>query len=233
MELYCAMDLHANNTLIGISDENDRQVLKCRVKNNIKSIQEKLLPYRDSITGIAVESTFNWYWLVDGLQDAGYKVHLVNTSAIISYDGLKFTDDNTDAFWLAKLLRLKILPEGYIYPKEKRAVRDLLRKRAWLVRQHTANLLAVENIIIRNTGVKFKANAIKTLDIEELENKISDKNILQAISSNLSVMFCLRKEIRDIENIVKCQVKLEPQFKKLLTVDGIGDILALTIMLET
>ena len=65
--------------------------------------------------------------------DAGYRVHLANTAAIVQYSGLKYSDDDSDAAWLAKLLRLGLLPEGYIYPKEQRAVRDLLRRRsvAW------------------------------------------------------------------------------------------------------
>jgi transposase len=74
--------------------------------------------------GVVVESTFNWYWLVDGLMEAGYPVHLANTAAIQQYSGLKYTDDRSDARWLAHLLRLKLLPEGYIYPKAERAVRE-------------------------------------------------------------------------------------------------------------
>ena len=84
---------------------------------------------------MVVESTFNWYWLVDGLQDAGYKVHLANPNAMQQYNGLKFVNDRSDARWLAHVLRLGILPEGYIYPREQRALRDLLRKRNRLVQQ--------------------------------------------------------------------------------------------------
>ena len=37
--------------------------------------------------GLAVESSYNWYWLVDGLTDAGYWVHMANTAAIQQYKG--------------------------------------------------------------------------------------------------------------------------------------------------
>jgi transposase len=74
---------------------------------------------------VAVESTFNWYWLVDGLMDAGFAVRLVNTTAVQQYSGLKHSDDSHDAFWLAHLMRLGILPTGYIYPKGQRGVRVL------------------------------------------------------------------------------------------------------------
>ncbi len=78
---------------------------------------------------VAVESTFNWYWLVDGLMEAGYAVRLVNTAAVRQYEGLKYTDEEHDAFWLAHLMRLGILPTGYIYPKSEPGLRDLARQR--------------------------------------------------------------------------------------------------------
>ncbi len=88
-----------------------------------------------------MESTFNWYWLVDGLMDSGYKMHLANTTAIQQYSGLKHGDDRSDAMFLAELLRLGILPEGFIYPRSERAVRDRARKRIQLVQQRTSNIL--------------------------------------------------------------------------------------------
>jgi len=62
--------------------------------------------------------------------DAGYDcVHLANPSAMTQYEGIKHTDDQHDAFFLAQMLILDILPQGCIYPKEDRPARDLARKR--------------------------------------------------------------------------------------------------------
>ena len=102
--------------------------------NDLNTIVSVLAPYQGALEGLVVESTYNWYWLVDGLMDAGHRMHLANTAAIKQYEGLKYSDDDSDAAWLAKLLRLGLLPEGYIYPKEQRPIRDLLRKRSQLVR---------------------------------------------------------------------------------------------------
>ena len=68
---------------------------------------------------------------------------------------------------MAHLLRLGVFPEGYIYPKAARAVRDLLRKRAHVVRQHTANVLSVQNIMARNTGARFSVKRIQALTKQE------------------------------------------------------------------
>src|SRR5210317_1249204 len=133
-KLYGAFDLHSSNNYLGISDEKDRRVYKQRLPNQPDVILAELEPYREQLVGIVVESTFNWYWLVDLLMDNDYQVHLANLADIQKYKGLKHSDDKHDAFWLAHLLRLDIFPEGYIYPKEERPVRDLLRKRGHLVK---------------------------------------------------------------------------------------------------
>jgi transposase len=129
MKLYGGIDLHSNNNVIALTDETDRMIYRKRLPNDVETVLAALAPYQDAITRLVVESTYNWYWLVDALMEAGYRVHLANTAAIVQYSGLKYSHDDTDAAWLANLLRLGLLPEGYIYPKAERAVRDLLRRR--------------------------------------------------------------------------------------------------------
>ena len=77
-----------------------------RFPNALATILEAFAPYSSEIEGFVVESTYNWYWLVDGLMEAGYRVHLANPAAIQQYSGLKYTNDHSDARWLAHLLRL-------------------------------------------------------------------------------------------------------------------------------
>ena len=162
-----------------------------------------------------MESTYNWYWLVDGLMAAGYRVHLANTTAIEQYKGLKHTDDESDARWLAHLLRLGILPEGYIYPKEERAVRDLLRKRSQLVRQRTTNLLSIQNLLTRNTGSSLSGNRIKQLTVAEVEQLLPQAELALAVKSNLAVLQCLEEQIEQIEEVVLAQLKLRERISAL------------------
>jgi len=107
----------------------DQVVYQKRLPNDLPLIAQQLSTYQASLEGIVVQSTYNWYWLVDGLMERGHRVHLANTAAIQQYNGLKYTDDHSDARWLAHILRLGVLPQGYIYPKQERVVRDLSRKR--------------------------------------------------------------------------------------------------------
>lgn len=138
MKLYGGVDLHSNNSVFSIKDETGNILARKKLPNDLKQIFLFLEPFKKQLIGLVVESTFNWYWLVDGLLEANYAVHLANTTAIQQYSGLKYADDNSDADWLAEMLRLNVLPEGYIYPKEERAIRDLMRKRMQLVQQATS-----------------------------------------------------------------------------------------------
>lgn len=158
---------------------------------------------------------------------------MANTSAIQQYEGLKYTDDQYDARWLAHLLRLGVLPQGHIYPKQHRPVRDLLRKRGQMVRQRTMNLLSIENLFSRNTGGSVSANRVKRLHSEEVQSLVPDTDLALAIQANLAMLQCADEQIELLEKTISERVKLKPEFKLLKTVPGIGDILALTIMLET
>ena len=188
MTLYGGIDLHSNNNVVALTDEADRIVYRKRLANDLETVLATLAPYREEISGIVVESTYNWYWLVDALMEAGYGVHLANTAAIVQYSGVKYSDDDTDAAWLAKLLRLGLLPEGYIYPKAERAVHDLLRRRLSLVHQHTANLLAVQNLFSRNRGRSLSANETRRLTPESVAELVTDPNLALAIQSTVLAM---------------------------------------------
>ncbi len=233
MKLYGAIDLHSNNNVTVVIDEQDQIVYQKRLPNELPMIVQQLSVYQSSLQGIVVESTYNWYWLVDGLMERGHKVHLANTAAIQQYEGLKYTDDNSDARWLAHILRLGVLPQGYIYPKEERAVRDLLRKRSQLVHHRTAHLLSIQNLVTRNTGSSISANRIKALDDPQVDELLPNEDLALAVKANLAVMCTADKQTQILERTVTERVKLRPQFSFLKTVPGIGQILALTIMLET
>jgi transposase len=233
MPLYGGIDLHANNSVVVLINEQDQVLYQKRLPNDLATIVEQLAPHHMEIEGLVVESTYNWYWLVDGLMDAGYRLHLANPAAIQQYSGLKYTNDHSDAHWLAHMLRLGVLPEGYIYPKAQRPVRDLLRKRKYLVEQQTSHVLSVQNIILRNTGSRLSANRIKQLSRADIETLLPDCDQALAVSSSLAVAACLAEQIKTVEKRVHSQLRSTSLYTLLQTVSGIGPILAQTILLET
>jgi transposase len=219
---------------IGIIDEDGKRIWKKKLRNDPSLIVETLRPFKEDIEGIVVESTYNWYWLVDLLMDGGYQVHLANPSKVEQYSGLKHGDDEHDAFWLADMLRLKILPEGFIYPKEQRPLRDLLRKRGHLVRLRTSLILSLQNILARNIGAKMKANHMKALRTDRVAPLLAyDDDLSLAGKVSKDAIDSLTRQITAIEVVVEKKIDLKRPYDLLLTEPGVGRVLALTIMLET
>jgi len=230
---YSGIDLHSTNSVIVVSDETDRIACKRRVPNELGAVLATLAPYREEIAGVVVESTYNWYWLVDGLQAAGYRVRLANTAAIKQYEGLKHSGDESDAAHLAQLLRLNILPSGYICPPQERALRDLARKRLQLGRSRTSHILAVENIMARQTGARIASREVKALTEEALQKWDQPEDVRLAMSANVAVIHTLSAQIDKIEARLRERVKPRAEFKLLTSAPGIGEVLATIIMLET
>jgi transposase len=233
MELYAGLDLHSRNTYIGIMDKEFKRVFGKRVSNDLSLILNTLEPFQNQLQGIVVESTYNWYWLVDGLMDAGYQcLHLANPSAMKQYEGIKHIDDQHDAFFLAQMLILGILPQGYIYPKEDRPVRDLARKRLFLVRQKTSHILSLQSLITRCCGQRVSANEIRKFTVNDLKQLLTEEHIVLSAQANLETIMFLKRQIQRLEKAIIKKVKINEAFRPLLTVPGIGNILAMTIMLE-
>jgi transposase len=126
-----------------------------------------------------------------------------------------------------------VLPEGYIYPKAERAVRDVLRKRSHLVRQQTANVLSLPHIIVRHTGVRLSAKRMHALPLEECERLLPEPDQVLAVISSLAVLHCLGQPIKALAKLVHKRLQPTPAYAQLQTVDGIGTIWAPTIVLET
>jgi transposase len=233
MSLYAAIDLHSSNSVLAVMNGDGKSLLQCRHPNDLSRILEDLAPFRDELVGVAVESTYNWYWLVDGLMDQGYTVHLVNTAAIPQYDGLKHGDDHSDALHLAQLMRLGLLPEGYIYPREQRATRDLLRRRFALVRQAVRVMLSIQSSFSRCTGKQLSGNALRQLTPAQLEGLFPELTTRFGILIQFKLWLTLQDQITALEHWVRKDLLHPDRLSYLQSVPGIGPILSMTILLES
>ena len=140
MKLYAGIDLHSNNSMIAVIDEQDRgcsaEETAQRARADLARAGELQAVVGGRGGGVDLQLVLAGRWA-----DASWlPVHLANPAAIVQYQGLKYSADEHDARWLAHLLRLRILREGYIYPREARAVRDLMRRRMQLVQTRSAQL---------------------------------------------------------------------------------------------
>jgi len=234
MVLQCGMDLHGDNVYCALMDAQQRPVFERRLPNDLAVVLKALEPYRERLAAVAVESTYNWYWLVDGLQEHGYEVKLANPARMQENIGLKHADDKTDARFLAKQMVMGVLPQGYIYPKEERPVRDLLRRRMRLVHIRTGEWLSLEGLVARHSGQDLGISELNGLEAGELSALLgNDELVVEAAQICFRHTGFLDREIRQIEKTVEGRVKLTDGYERLLTVPGIGRILGMTIELET
>ena len=73
MSLYCGIDLHSNNHVITIIDENDNRLFERRMPNKLETTLNCLSEYQDDVAGIAVESTYTGTgWLTVSWMPATY-----------------------------------------------------------------------------------------------------------------------------------------------------------------
>jgi len=231
-QLMAGIDLHSNNLVIGVVDETGKRLKHRRLDCNLEQVVHFLEPYRPELKSIAVESTFNWYWLVDGLRARSYPVVLANPAAIEQYSGIKYADDNDDAYFLADLQRLNILPTGYIYDPVLRPVRDLLRRRMGLVHQRTSLMLSFKSLYARTTGQALTLSRLKDLDqdqVRALYEHPANQLIARIQKQHIDA---LTESIERIEGAVLKSARELPLYQPLLTLPGIGRILGSTITME-
>lgn len=231
--LVGGIDLHSNNLFCGIMNQDGKRVFEKRLQCDLKVIVKALKPFKKNLESIAVESTFNWYWLVDGLQDEGFPVILANPAGMEQYDGLKHADDKSDAFFIAEMLRLNILPRGYMADREVRPIRDLLRRRMSLVQKRTSLILSLKSLHTRMKGYDLPLTRIKQMEPEEGEKLFEHPCDRMISRMDVEMSDQLEQSIQEIERTVLKMVKPMPHFQVLSSIPGVGKILSMTIALET
>jgi transposase len=231
-KVIAGIDLHGNNLVIGMINQDGKRLAHRTLDCDLKQVTEFLQPFKPQLQSMAVESTFNWYWLVDGLRAQSYPIDLANPAKIEQYSGIKHADDKHDAFHLAELQRLKILPKAYVYDPHLRPMRDLLRRRMKLVQQRTALFLSFKSLYTRTTGQLMPLKTLKSMEPKEAKalyvhpaNQLIAKIQLEHIAA-------LDQSINKIQDAVLGCAREIPLYEKLVTLPGVGKILGMTMTME-
>jgi transposase len=232
-KFYCGIDLHAKKMFLCVLDEQGSVVLHRNIKTDPDSLRRALQPFRDDLI-IGVECMFSWYWLADWCREE--KIHFVLGHALYmkAIHGGKAKNDKLDSEKIARLLRGGTFPLAYVYPKEMRGTRDLLRRRTFLVRRR-AELLAH----VQNTYTQYNIRVSSGWGRDRLR-----EDDPTAPFADESVKFMLRSDISVIERFDETIVKLEShlirhakvddpiRFQLLRTIPGVGPILGLVMLYE-
>jgi len=175
-----------------------------------------------------------WYWVADACSDEGIPFVLGHALEMKLIHGSKVKNDRLDSMWIAILLRNHTLPMGYVYPRDMRSTRDLLRRRIHFVRKR-ADLLAH----IQNTNNQYNLPAFEK-KLQNKSNRLGVANRFEDTSASKSVEVDVINidhydtVVRELDLFLEQTVKVqEPNdFNLLKTIVGVGRILALTMLYE-
>ncbi len=231
-EYYVGVDLHKRFSQIAVIDENGGKVDERRIDND-RDVLSQYFSGLPAGTGVAVESTSNWYWLAEVLEEAGMEMslsHPLKTKLIAS---ARVKTDRIDANCLAQLLRTNFLPTCHIPDGAQRELKQFIRYRISLVRMRTKlknaiqNILAARNIDVPEVSDLFGKTGMKFLREVEL-----DKMDRLRVNGYLSVLEVLEKEIKILDKMVRERAKVNEEAERLMSVPGIGYFSALTVLSE-
>jgi len=230
---YCGIDLHARSLYVCIIDQEGNTCVHKEISASPDTLQSILKPYIGDVV-VGVECMHCWYWVSDFCEDIGVDFILGHALYMKAIHGGKAKNDRIDSFKIANLMRGGNFPLAYVYPKEMRATRDLLRRRMKLVR-HGANLKAhVSNTTSQYNLPPNKVNLKNVCAREQLRSTFPDAVVQRNINLDMAVLEFYAKELSKIEWFLEQQAKQHnPVHLHILrTVSGIGRILALTIIYE-
>jgi len=230
-QYYAGIDLSARSSWICVVNAaGDRQVSR-KVANDPECIAQILDPFLPDLSAV-VESTFNWYWIVDVVEDLGAEVKLAHPLYIKAIAYAKVKTDRVDAHTLAQLLRMNYIPEAFIYPRELRPTRDLVRRRHRLVNLRAGLYRDLQLQLMKHNVTSFSRNAIKKLDGRNLRALMTHMHDRRCGIAWLHVIDALDKEIAELDRIIQASVRGHKPVVLLKTIPGIGKTLAPTIYYE-
>ena len=234
-EYSCGIDLHSRMMYICVMDKEGNILVHRNIRgNSFEYFLSLVEPYKHSLT-VCCECTFNWYWLADACLDAGIEFVLGHALYMSAIHGFKTKNDKTDSMQIAHLLRSNLIPPAYVYPREKRAVRGLLRKRIGFVWKR-AEILTSLSMGVMTMGHAPLNSTNKTRDrwlgeLEEVYTEPLDKISMEA-SMNMVQQFDITIEKLDQALASHARNNYLTEYNTLKTVPGIGRMLALIILYE-
>ena len=234
-EYHCGIDLHARQMYVCVMDREGNKLVHTNVRgNDFGYFLKRIEPYRHSLT-VVCECTFNWYWLADACAESKLTFVLAHALYLKLIHGGKNKNDRIDAEKLAHLLRANLIPPAYAYPAERRPIRALLRQRMSYVWQRSALMTHLSmNQTAQGLTPAAKAGGNRDVWIEGILAQYENPLNRLAASSEMELIRAYDEQIATLEKeIVRLAQQQESRdYRLLLTVPGIGPILAITILYE-
>lgn len=234
-EFNCGIDLHARQMFACVTDRQGKVLVHRNIiGNDFAYFLKRVEPYRHDMT-VVCECTFNWYWLADACFEAKIPFVLAHALYLSHIHGGKNKNDRIDSEKLAHLLRSNLIPQAYVYPAERRPIRALLRQRMSYVWQRAALMTHLSmNQTAEGLIPAAKGGHNRDVWIEQILAQYENPLHRLAVTCEMDVIRAYDRQIEILEQEITRQAKAHDgrDFGLLMTVPGIGRILAMTILFE-
>lgn len=232
MKFYIGSDLHARSVSFAVLDQDGKVVREFSVRTRPEEVLEAIGPYRPEVL-VAVEAIGSYYWFVDTLIEAGIIVKLVHPLMVKAISYAKVKTDRVDARTIANLLRMDHLPEAYIYPRERRPIRDLSRRRAALVSERSMHYRTIQTMHQQAALTAPGREKVKRLGAEELKSRFSHSASKLYVGSLVAINTSMSEEVEAMEDYLRVECSKDPRYALMRRIMGIGEVYAQTILLES
>lgn len=230
---YCGIDLHARNMYLCVMNKEGDILLHKNMRTESREIKRKLAPFMPDIS-IGVESTYNYYWLADTCRILKIPFYLGHAYYMKSIHGGKKKNDKIDSRKIADLMRSNHLPKAYSYPEERRATRDLLRRRHRYGRIRSEAYRHIQCTFHQHEKTIIPSAVRDKSERHLLVETFDDPVLKMMIESDLETIYFLDPKIKQLENTIRKQaLTYDRDYLNILqSIPGLGDILSLIILYE-
>jgi len=234
-EYFCGVDLHSRTIYVCIMNSSGEILLKRNIPNNFEIFKRIIAPF---LPGIAVgcESTYNYYWLFDGCRKSGIPFYLGHAYYMKAISQSKKKNDRLDARTIANLMRTNYFPLAYPYPEKMRSTRDLFRRRSRFVRIRAEAYTHTQLVMHQNAIIDVKPAEVKNRhNRRDLLANLSEPDVQFNVATDFELLDTFDPMIKRLNERIKSQaLHHNPRhFRILLTIPGVGDIIALNTLYET
>lgn len=232
---YVGIDLHARTMYVCVMNNSGSVVYHKNMPSTPECLQHAVDPYGTDIV-IGVECIFTWYWIADFCSERSIPFALGHALYMKAIHGGKSKNDRIDSEKIASMLRGGMFPVAFVYPKEMRAARDLLRRREYFVRHQAELYTHIENTNSQyNFDSSLETRRMKSASYRRtLPEQFSDPLAQKNIRADMFLADAFHTLISGLEKEIQVQAySHDPLSLSLLrTIPGIGETLSLVILYE-
>jgi transposase len=234
MNYYIGCDVHKKYSVFAAMDERGGVSRPTKVEHDRDTFR-RFLGTLPSGSPIAVETTGNWYWIVDEMERAGHFPALAHAAKSKLMMGQINKTDKLDANGLATLLRNGTLPSVWIPQGELRDQRELPRMRLVMVHMRTALKNRIHATFAKY-GITFESESdlFGNRGRQAISKRLSElpPETKRSVEQELELLDQLAMQIAVAEKRIREVIAVTPEMKLLMSLPGVGPVLAITIALE-